>query len=163
MDYLIIALFALLVAMILSSAVVLAVCIRHQKRWEKAVVESFSALYGRTETIAKMPGEIDKRMLSIEKKLEKNIDDNFNAMNRVAAHEFKCQLEFQHQLQEKIDALQAAVTGLKSDLSTLALDYSQAQRAAGKINDFAATLGNIFDYDPIEARRKSRKESGGGM
>lgn len=42
------------------------------------------------------------------------------------------------------------------ELAALRLDYAQAREAAGKVNTFAQGLANIFDYDPIEALRKSR-------
>ena len=40
----------------------------------------------------------------------------------------------------------------------LALDYAQAQEAAGKINSFAENLASIFDYDPLVAIKKGRKK-----
>lgn len=39
-----------------------------------------------------------------------------------------------------------------------ALDYTQAQEAANKVNDFASSLASIFDYDPIKSRQKSRSK-----
>lgn len=42
------------------------------------------------------------------------------------------------------------------------LDYREARNAASQINDYAGHLANIFNYDPLEERKKSRKESGDG-
>jgi hypothetical protein len=38
----------------------------------------------------------------------------------------------------------------------LEMDYSQAQNAAKRINDFGSSLASIFDYDPIKAIQKGR-------
>lgn len=43
-------------------------------------------------------------------------------------------------------------------LNNMLLDYSQAQEAASKINDFGASLASIFDYDPLKAIQKGRKK-----
>lgn len=43
-------------------------------------------------------------------------------------------------------------------LNNMLLDYSQAQEAASRINDFGANLANIFDYDPLKAIQKGRKK-----
>lgn len=47
---------------------------------------------------------------------------------------------------------------VQEQLQTLLLDYSQAQAAADRINDFGASLANIFDYDPVKAIQKGRKK-----
>lgn len=47
---------------------------------------------------------------------------------------------------------------IQEQLNTLLLDYSQAQAAADRINDFGASLANIFDYDPVKAIQKGRKK-----
>ena len=46
-------------------------------------------------------------------------------------------------------------------LNNMLLDYSQAQEAASKINDFGASLASIFDYDPMKAIQKGRKKEAG--
>ena len=38
----------------------------------------------------------------------------------------------------------------------LEMDYSQAQNAAKRINDFGSSLASIFDYDPMKAIQKGR-------
>ena len=47
---------------------------------------------------------------------------------------------------------------VSEELSGMLLDYTQAQEAANKINDFGASLANIFDYDPIRAIQRGRKK-----
>ena len=50
----------------------------------------------------------------------------------------------------QIDALRQAVSGLE-------LDYKEAQDAANSVNDYASSLMNIFNFDPMEAEKKARK------
>lgn len=57
--------------------------------------------------------------------------------------------------------LQEEVQKFQSTIDTLKLDFSQAQEAATKINDFGASLANIFDYDPVRALQKSRSKEAG--
>ena len=49
---------------------------------------------------------------------------------------------------------------VKELVDSLLLDYTQAREAANKINDFGATLANIFDYDPIETLKRNRQKVG---
>lgn len=49
-------------------------------------------------------------------------------------------------------------TKIQNQLQTLLLDYSQAQAAASRINDFGASLASIFDYDPMKAIQKGREK-----
>lgn len=53
------------------------------------------------------------------------------------------------QLSEQIDELRQAVSDLK-------LDYKEAQEAANSVNDYASSLMNIFNYEPMEAAKKAR-------
>lgn len=53
------------------------------------------------------------------------------------------------QLSEQIDELRQAVSNLK-------LDYKEAQEAANSVNDYASSLMNIFNFDPMEAEKKAR-------
>ena len=53
------------------------------------------------------------------------------------------------QLSEQIEALRQAISGLE-------LDYKEAQEAANSVNDYASSLMNIFNFDPMEAEKKAR-------
>lgn len=62
---------------------------------------------------------------------------------------------------EKIIALVKTAISEQNDkiqkqLEDLLLDYTQAQAAASRINDFGASLASIFDYDPMKAIQKGR-------
>ena len=48
-----------------------------------------------------------------------------------------------------IDALRQSIAGLE-------LDYKEAQEAANSVNDYASSLMNIFNFDPMEAEKKAR-------
>ena len=64
----------------------------------------------------------------------------------------KANVELEEKLSKQIDELRQAVSDLK-------LDYKEAQEAANSVNDYASSLMNIFNYDPMEAEKKAR--SGG--
>lgn len=76
------------------------------------------------------------------------VDDALDAFSEKVNERFKCQNkvigEFQKAVNEKVDRL--------------ALDYSTAQEAANKVNDYASSLASIFDYDPIKAVQRGRKK-----
>ena len=54
-----------------------------------------------------------------------------------------------------------AFDAINEKLRELALDYTEAQEAAGKVNTFASSLAHIFDYDPISASKRNRKKEMG--
>ena len=64
----------------------------------------------------------------------------------------KANVELEEKLSKQIDELRQAVSDLK-------LDYKEAQEAAKSVNDYASSLMNIFNYEPMEAAKKAR--SGG--
>ena len=64
----------------------------------------------------------------------------------------KANVELEEKLSKQIDELRQAVSDLK-------LDYKEAQEAANSVNDYASSLMNIFNYEPMEAAKKAR--SGG--
>lgn len=48
---------------------------------------------------------------------------------------------------------------IQGKIQDLSLDYSQAQKAADQINDYANGLMNLFNYDPMD-NLKRKRESG---
>lgn len=48
---------------------------------------------------------------------------------------------------------------IQGKLQDLSLDYSQTQKAADQINDYANGLMNLFNYDPMDDLKRKR-ESG---
>ena len=61
----------------------------------------------------------------------------------------KANVELEEKLSKQIDELRQAVSDLK-------LDYKEAQEAANSVNDYASSLMNIFNHDPMEAEKKAR-------
>ena len=61
----------------------------------------------------------------------------------------KANVELKEKLSKQIDELRQAVSDLK-------LDYKEAQEAANSVNDYASSLMNIFNYEPMEAAKKAR-------
>lgn len=64
----------------------------------------------------------------------------------------KANVKFYEKISKQIEALKQAISGLE-------LDYKEAQEAANSVNDYASSLMNIFNFDPMEAEKKAR--SGG--
>lgn len=56
----------------------------------------------------------------------------------------------------KIEGLRDEVDELMQAVSDLKLDYKEAQEAANSVNDYASSLMNIFNYEPMEAAKKAR-------
>ena len=69
---------------------------------------------------------------------------------------------FGEKINERFKRQNDSIAGFKNSVSEqlgrLELDYSQAQEAANKVNDFASGLSSIFDYDPLVAIKKGRKK-----
>ena len=57
-----------------------------------------------------------------------------------------------------LSELRAFENRVSEKISNLAVDYTEAQQAANKVNDFASSLSSIFDYDPMEAIRRNRNK-----
>lgn len=80
--------------------------------------------------------------------VEETVDDMLSAFGEKLDERFKRQSEvireFQRNVTEKVN--------------TLSVDYSEAQQAADKVNEFATGLASIFDYDPLVAIKKGRNK-----
>lgn len=61
-----------------------------------------------------------------------------------------------HEALSKIANLLDEVDELRQAVSNLKLDYKEAQEAANSVNDYASSLMNIFNYEPMEAAKKAR-------
>ena len=61
-----------------------------------------------------------------------------------------------HEALRKIANLRDEVDELRRAISGLELDYKEAQEAANSVNDYASSLMNIFNYEPMEAAKKAR-------
>ena len=61
----------------------------------------------------------------------------------------KANVKFDEKISKQIEALRQSIAGLE-------LDYKEAQEAANSVNDYASSLMNIFNFDPMEAEKKAR-------
>lgn len=127
----------ILLAIVLVAQIVLFVLYFLEKRY---VNHRFSAMLQYT----------DRRINECDSKEDvmECVDDVLDAFGEKINERFKRQNEvigeFQKTVNDKVDRL--------------ALDYSTAQEAANKVNDYASSLASIFDYDPIKAVQKGRKK-----
>ena len=92
-------------------------------------------------------GELDK-IQGLVGKIEvwKSCADETMSGHGSSLHEALC----------KIEGLRNDVDELRQTVSDLKLDYKEAQEAANSVNDYASSLMNIFNYEPMEAAKKAR-------
>lgn len=89
-------------------------------------------------------GAMETELHELRMKLREHEADNQKSQDELI-NKFTCSLQDECQKFQSI-------------IDTLKLDFSQAQEAANKINDFGASLANIFDYDPMRALQKGRNK-----
>ena len=96
-------------------------------------------------------------MLQYVDRSAESVDTNciYAAKELIDQYAKKIMDEILHSVNQTISEQNVKV---QEQLQTLLLDYSQAQAAADRINDFGASLANIFDYDPVKAIQKGRKK-----
>lgn len=86
--------------------------------------------------------ETEDRVNNLLDAFGKKIDERFARSNAVYEEQFKRHHD--------------TIIGVSKQLKDMSLDYTQAQQAADKVNDFATSLASIFDYDPLEAVKRGR-------
>ena len=80
--------------------------------------------------------------------VEETVDDMLSAFGEKLDERFKRQSEVIREFQQNVT----------EKVNTLSVDYSEAQQAADKVNEFATGLASIFDYDPLVAIKKGRNK-----
>ena len=107
---------------------------------ERFLREALRKIEGLRDDVGELRNDTDNcRNDIVELKHENGEHRALFAENRGAHDQFYLQ----------IDALRQAVSGLE-------LDYKEAQEAANSVNDYASSLMNIFNFDPMEAEKKAR-------
>ena len=107
----------------------------------RSLREALRKIEGLLDDVGNLRNDIDNCRNDIVELKHKNGEHRaIFAENRGAHDQFYLQ----------IDALRQAVSGLE-------LDYKEAQEAANSVNDYASSLMNIFNFDPMEAEKKARK------
>lgn len=131
MDYLSV----ILLTVVLLAQIVLFVLYFLEKRY---VNHRFSAML---QYIDRKVGDADCR-----EEIEEYVDELLGAFAEKNSERFKRQTEVINEFKNTVNA----------QLGRIALDYTEAQQAADKVNDFASGLASIFDYDPLEAIQRGR-------
>ena len=127
----------ILLAIVLVAQIVLFVLYFLEKRY---VNHRFSAML---QYIDRKVEDADCR-----EEIEESVDDMLDAFGEKINERFKRQTAVFDEFKNTVN----------DQISGIALDYTEAQQAANKVNDFASNLASIFDYDPIKAIQKSRKK-----
>ena len=133
---------------LLTAAVNTALFFREKKRTNTR----FSALNNLLESvehetngyILECIGELDK----IQERVGRLSDFIHDIDDRIAIIS-KANVKLDEKISKQIEALRQAISGLE-------LDYKEAQEAANSVNDYASSLMNIFNYEPMEAAKKAR-------
>ena len=120
--------------------------------------EKLQALNDEIDLVSKANVELEKKLSKQIKGLRKDIGvlrrdtKGLKSANAKYSSIFAENRGDHEQLSKQIEALRQAIAGLE-------LDYKEAQEAANSVNDYASSLMNIFNFDPMEAEKKAR--SGG--
>ena len=91
--------------------------------------------------------------------VEENVNDLLDAFGEKINERFKRQDEVNaERFKRHHDAIIETRNAVSEQVKGLLLDYTQAQEAADKVNEFATGLASIFDYDPLVAIKKGRNK-----
>lgn len=138
----------ILLAVVLVAQIVLFVLFFLEKRY---VNHRFSA----------MLQYIDRKVEDADcwEEVEENVNDLLDAFGEKINERFKRQDEVNaERFKRHNDAIIETRNAVSEQVKGLLLDYTQAQEAADKVNEFATGLASIFDYDPLVAIKKGRKK-----
>lgn len=91
--------------------------------------------------------------------VEENVNDLLDAFGEKINDRFKQQDSVnEERFKRHHDAIIETRNTVSEQVKGLLLDYTQAQEAADKVNEFATGLASIFDYDPLVAIKKGRNK-----
>lgn len=142
----------ILLAIVLVAQIVLFVLYFLEKRYVNHRFSAMLQYIDRKVEDADCRGEIEESVGDTLDAFGEKINERFSSTNRKISENYNevlkvCKAAFEQQDKE-----------IDERFAILALDYSEAQQAANKVNDFASSLASIFDYDPIKAIQKGRKK-----
>lgn len=91
--------------------------------------------------------------------IEEMVSEHLDAHNKKIEERFKRQDSVNDErFRRHHDAIVETRNAFSAKVDCMLLDYSQAQEAASKVNEFASGLASIFDYDPVRALQKGRNK-----
>lgn len=142
----------ILLAIVLVAQIVLFVLYFLEKRYVNHRFSAMLQYIDRKVKDADCRDEVEENVNELLDAFGEKINERFSSTNRKISENYSevlkvCKTAFEQQDKE-----------IDERFGILALDYSEAQRAANKVNDFASSLASIFDYDPIKAIQKGRKK-----
>lgn len=142
----------ILFAVVLVAQIVLFVLYFLEKRHVKHRFSAMLQYIDRKAEDADCRAEVEDNVNELLDDFDKKIRERFVVTNKAISENYTevlnvCKKAFETQ-DEKIE----------NRFKTLEIDYTQAQTAANKVNDFASSLASIFDYDPIRAIQKGRNK-----
>ena len=138
----------ILLAVVLVAQIVLFVLYFLEKRY---VNHRFSAML---QYIDRKVEDADCR-----EEVEENVNDLLDAFSEKINERFKKRDAVNEERFKRYhDAIMETRNSVSEQVNSLLLDYTQAQEAADKVNEFATGLASIFDYDPLVAIKKGRNK-----
>ena len=132
----------ILLTVVLVAQIVLFVLFFLEKRYVNHRFSAMLQYIDRKVEDADCLEETEGRVNNLLDAFGKKIDERFARLDAVYEERFKRHHD--------------AIVGVSKQLKGMSLDYTQAQQAADKVNDFASSLASIFDYDPLEAVKRGR-------
>lgn len=115
---------------------------RHNNRRYSALLQYIERRINDVDCREEIEKHVDERVDAFKKKIDMRFADQDELYTERHIRQNDAIMNFRNTVSEKLDSMM--------------LDYSQAQEAASKVNEFASGLASIFDYDPIEALKKGR-------
>lgn len=142
----------ILLTVVLVAQIVLFVLYFLEKRYVNHRFSAMLQYIDRKVEDADCRDEVEDNVNELLDAFGEKINERISATNRKISENYTevldvCKKAFEQQDKE-----------IDERFGILALDYTQAQEAAGKINSFAENLASIFDYDPLVAIKKGRNK-----
>lgn len=138
---------------------------KRAKNLESQVYLLKGEVYYNGERISSVESDIFDCATSFNKELEalgKSAGDRIDKLGKELADDRTETLHAVHDvLSEHDKKYTSALKEINEKISDLALDYTEAQEAAGKVNSYASSLAHIFDYDPVAAAKRNREKGMG--
>lgn len=142
----------ILLTVVLVAQIVLFVLFFLEKRYVNHRFSAMLQYIDRKVEDADCREDVEESVDNMLSAFGKKIDERFAITNRKISDNYTevlnvCKKAFETQDEE-----------IENRFKIIALDYSQAQEAANKVNEFATGLASIFDYDPLVAIKKGRNK-----
>lgn len=136
----------ILLAIVLVAQIVIILLFFFEKR--KNSRRHFASIDYIDRLVSAVSSDLHADMDDLRVELNNTVSEKINQQNALNEERFK---RHHDAIMETRNTINAEINGVK-------LEFTQAQEAAERINDFGASLASIFDYDPIEALQRNRRK-----